>query len=76
MMERNRIARLLCLALCWLVLAGAAPARAEEPLALASQAAVLLDAGQRELTEEDVQFLHNNGIKVGVWERDDVRSVF
>ena len=38
--------------------------------------AVLLDAGQRELTEEDVQFLHNNGIKVGVWERDDVRSVF
>ena len=44
MMERNRIARLLCLALCWLVLAGAAPARAEEPLALASQAAVLLDA--------------------------------
>ena len=44
MMERNRIARLLCLALCWLVLVGAAPARAEEPLALASQAAVLLDA--------------------------------
>ena len=44
MMERNRIARLLCLALCWLVLAGAVPARAEEPLALASQAAVLLDA--------------------------------
>ena len=38
--------------------------------------AVLLDAGQRELTEEDVQFLHNNGIKVGVWGRDDVRSVF
>ena len=35
-----------------------------------------LVAGQRELTEEDVQFLHNNGIKVGVWERDDVRSVF
>lgn len=44
MMERNRIARLLCLALCWLVLAGAVPARAEEPLVLASQAAVLLDA--------------------------------
>ena len=44
MMERNRIARLLCLALCWLVLAGAVPVRAEEPLVLASQAAVLLDA--------------------------------
>lgn len=44
MRKRNRITRLLCLALCWLVLAGAAPARAEEPLALASQAAVLLDA--------------------------------
>ena len=44
MRKRNRIIRLLCLALCWLVLAGAAPARAEEPLALASQAAVLLDA--------------------------------
>lgn len=44
MRKRNRITRLLCLALCWLVLAGAVPARAEEPLALASQAAVLLDA--------------------------------
>ena len=35
-----------------------------------------MQPGVPELTEEDVQFLHNNGIKVGVWERDDVRSVF
>ena len=45
MMERNRIVRLVCLGLCGLVLLGAVRVEAvEEPLALASQAAVLLDA--------------------------------
>lgn len=45
MMERNRIVRLVCLGLCGLVLLGAVRVGAvEEPLVLASQAAVLLDA--------------------------------
>lgn len=45
MMERNRIVRLVCLGLCGLVLLGAVRVEAvEEPLVLASQAAVLLDA--------------------------------
>ena len=45
MMERNRIVRLVCLGLCELVLLGAMRVGAvEEPLVLASQAAVLLDA--------------------------------